>query len=383
VASNRIAFAENVHGQVDNLLWGVCEELQLTPTRYQQAVERYEAVCRWLEATGSAVASYLPTIYPQGSMRIGTTVRPFGRDEHDLDFVCEFQVSASTFQSPLQLLKLIESRLRENKAYALILEPKNRCVRLNYANEFHLDILPACPDQASGGSCLVVPDRESRLWKPSNPKGYGDWFEKRCELALAVLAERDRLLAKAEPIPPQEATEEKSTLKRAVQLLKRWRDIHYEHTCDLAPISMVLTTLAANAYAGQLSVAEALTGIIGRIVSLIRSSNPRVFVLNPANPQEDLSERWNDPAKYAAFLQGMGELQQQWTKVMATSGIHNVSGLLEKLFGEPVKAAVAKQARLLQELREKSALRVAPTGLITASPAASIRTRANTFHGDE
>ena len=50
---------------------------------------RYEAVCRWLEAQGGAVERHPPSMYPQGSIRIGTTVRTFGRDEHDLDFVCE------------------------------------------------------------------------------------------------------------------------------------------------------------------------------------------------------------------------------------------------------------------------------------------------------
>jgi hypothetical protein len=44
---------------------------------------------------------------------------------------------------------------------------------------------------------------------------------------------------------------------------------------------------------------------------------------------------------------------------LAARGIQNVSQQLESLFGEPVTAALKKQARTLQELREKSALRVA------------------------
>lgn len=366
---------------MDDLLWRICEELQLSPTRYQQAVDRYEAVCRWLEAEASVVAQYRPSMYPQGSMRIGTTVMPFGRDEYDLDFVCEFNVSSSTFESPLQLLKLVGARLEQNDAYARLLEMKNRCVRLNYANEFHLDILPACPDAVNGISCLVVPDRESRWWKPSNPKGYADWFEQRCELVLAVMAERASVLAKAEPIPAQEATWEKATLKRAVQLLKRWRDIQYQKKPEVAPISMVLTTLAAQNYQGQLSVSEALTGILDRIVALIASSRPRVYVLNPANPLEDLSERWDDPAQYSAFVSGIHELHRAWRSVLAKGGVHNAAKLLESLFGEPVKAATAKQARQVQSTREQSGLRVAPTGLITAAPAIGVAMRTNTFHG--
>jgi hypothetical protein len=344
-------------------------------------VDRYEAVCNWLEADGSVVAVFNPTIYPQGSMKIGTTVKPFGRDEYDLDFVCEFRLPVNKLQSPLQLLKLLETRLREHELYRSIFEMKNRCVRLNYANEFHMDILPACPDPNVGGSCLFVPDRKSLTWKHSNPKGYADWFESRCELALKLLIESRRLMAKAEPIPPQEAAEEKAILKRVVQLLKRWRDIRYQKEPKLAPISMVLTTMAARAYGGEHTVTEAMTSVLNNFVSLIASSQPRAFVLNPANPKEDLSERWNDAAQYRAFVDGVRDLHKRWNEILAASGIQNVSHQLEHVFGEPVTAAIRKQARALQDLREKSSLRVASAGLLTSAPAVGVPVRPHTFHG--
>lgn len=381
MATVRAGFLDGRSEQLNDVLRLICEELQISPTAFDQAVARYTAVCNWLEADGSIVAVFNPTIYPQGSMKIGTTAKPFGRDEYDLDFVCEFRIPVNSFQSPLQLLKLLESRLREHELYRSILEMKNRCVRLNYANEFHMDILPACPDQSIGGSCLFVPDRKSQTWKHSNPKGYADWFESRCELALKLLMEQRRLMEKAEPIPPQEAAEEKAILKRVVQILKRWRDVRYQRHPKLAPISMVLTTMAAQAYGGERTVTGALTSVLNNFVSLIARSTPRIYVLNPANPKEDLSERWNDAAQYRAFVDGIRELHERWNTVLATSGIQNVSNQLEQLFGEPVKVAIKKQARALQELREKSSLRIAPAGVLTAAPAIGVRVRPNTFHG--
>jgi hypothetical protein len=381
MATAKLGIWDSRFGQMNDLLRSVCEELQVSPTAYDQAVDRYTAVCNWLEAEGSVVAVFNPTIYPQGSMKIRTTVKPFGRHEFDLDFVCECRIPVDKLQSPLQLLKLLESRLREHELYRSILEMKNRCVRLNYANEFHMDILPACPDLSVGGSCLFVPDRKSQTWKHSNPKGYADWFESRCELALKLLMERRKLMAKAEPIPSQEAAEEKAILRRVVQLLKRWRDVRYQREPKLAPISMVLTTMAAQAYGGEHTVTEAMTSVLNNFVSLIASSNPRVYVLNPANPQEDLSERWDDAAQYRAFLDGIRELHMRWNEVLATSGIQNVSNQLEHLFGEPVKVAVKNQARTLQDLREKSSLRVAQAGLLTSAPAIGVPVRPNTFHG--
>src|SRR5271169_5837168 len=146
MATPRVRFLDGRSEQINDLLRLICEEVQISPTAYDEAVARYTAVCKWLETDGSVVAVFNPTMYPQGSMKIGTTVKPFGRDEYDLDFVCEFRLPVGKLQSPLQLLKLLESRLREHEVYRSIFEMKSRCVRLNYANEFHMDILPAYPD---------------------------------------------------------------------------------------------------------------------------------------------------------------------------------------------------------------------------------------------
>lgn len=376
-----LLFTENAETQLDDLLRGICAELQLPEGRYEQAVDRYETVCRWLEGEGSALRALSPLIYPQGSMRIGTTVKPIGRDEHDLDFVCEFRAVPSILPPPLQAIVLLLARLRQHQSYAPIVEMKNRCVRLNYANEFHMDILPAFPDPSTGINCLTVPDRESQSWKPSNPKGYADWFENRC--SLAETTDALRVLARAEPIPAQQTLGEKETLKKAVQLIKRWRDIRFQAQPDLAPISMVLTTLAAEAYRGEVSVVAALSGILSGIVSQVQASETRIYVLNPGNPFEDLSERWDDSKKYRAFVEGIQQLHEDWTLLVRERSIPRISQILENLFGSPVEAALVKQARRIQALRGSSALRVGAAGLISSAASnAAVPVRANTFHGE-
>jgi hypothetical protein len=381
MATTGRVFLESRQSQLDDLLARICAEIQLSPTRYDEAVARYQAVCRWLDGEGSAVASYEPTIYPQGSMRIGTTVKPLGREEYDLDFVCEFQVPASQVESPIDLLKHVTQRLEDHKVYRELLEVKNRCIRLNYANEFHMDILPACPDPQSGHQCIVVPDRESKAWKPSNPRGYADWFEKRCELTILVEFSQRKFAADAEPVPAQEASHEKATLKHVVQLLKRWRDIYYQDRSEVAPISMVLTTLAAQFYRGHASVSEAITTILADIAAAINAAKPnRVYVLNPANPDEDLSERWDDPASYAAFVEGITYICSAWKQVTSASVLQKGTDILEELVGEPMKEAFKKQARDLQAARNSAALKTVGAGAISTMVGNPIRP--NTFHGD-
>ena len=38
----------------------------------------------------------------------------------------------------------MEQRIRLHKTCAPMVQRQNRCIRLNYANEFHMDLLPAC-----------------------------------------------------------------------------------------------------------------------------------------------------------------------------------------------------------------------------------------------
>jgi len=83
---------ESLNLQLDDLLERICSKLQITPAQHQIAQDRYETIGSWLAAEESLLARFGPVIYPQGSLRIGTTVRPRTGEEFDLDLVCEVQL---------------------------------------------------------------------------------------------------------------------------------------------------------------------------------------------------------------------------------------------------------------------------------------------------
>jgi hypothetical protein len=362
--------------QLDDLLMDICIELQLSPNRYRQAGERYRAVAGILEGEGSPFSAYRPRIYPQGSMRLGTTVKPVD-GPHDLDFVCELSVGHEKVD-PMALLKALCDFLGSHGTYEDMLELKNRCVRIVYANEFYMDILPACGDAGSGSTCLQVPDRSAKGWKPSNPIGFAKWFDVRSVVLSSTV------IKEAAPLPRRQEAEDKRPLQLAVQLIKRWRDLAYGGS-DLAPISVVLTTLAADHYRGEDSVSLAVTTILSGIrqaVAEAEARGSRLIVLNPSNPAEDLSERWDgSPEAYAAFKAGIAEFEKTWRGVVEAGG--NVSQTLEKLFGEPVKAAVLSQAKRLQEARLGNNLSIGSAGLIGTGALATIPVKPNVFYGQD
>lgn len=180
---------------LDRQLERFCLQLQLTDTQYRNAEIKYHAVGNWLSARDSELAPFAPEIFPQGSMLLGTTLRPWRGIEHDLDLVCQLHPCAE--QPPLTIYNWAYGRMARHETYFQMLEKLKRCIRLNYAGEFHLDILPACPDGTHNG--IVVPDRRLQCWIHSNPRGFAEWFFERCRLRDAFA---ERVFGKAlEPLP--------------------------------------------------------------------------------------------------------------------------------------------------------------------------------------
>jgi len=64
----------------------ICQTLELTPTQHEAARDRYNAVGAWLAEADSSLLRTL-TVYPHGSIALGTTVKPHGRNEHDVDLM--------------------------------------------------------------------------------------------------------------------------------------------------------------------------------------------------------------------------------------------------------------------------------------------------------
>jgi hypothetical protein len=222
-----------------------------------------------------------------------------------------------------------------------------------------------------------VPDRSVHGWKESNPKGYAHWFEER-GAQQGVILER----AAVEPLPPPEEAKDKNTLQLAVQLIKRNRDIRFAEAPELAPISIVLTTLAGMHYHGERSPIEALLAIVGRINASIPSSG-RLVVCNPATPLEDLSERWNnDPKAYRAFVAAMRELEADLRELRAAVGYPAVTAKLTELFGEPAIIAVREQTEIAEKARHEGRLGVTRAGALTTAISSTVQpVRRNTFYG--
>jgi len=299
----------------------VANELDVPNEAYDKAKKRYESIGEWLCRPDSRSSAYSPHVHSQGSFRLGTAIQTSEGFDLDMSIRLEESISPST-HSQADLKELVGEDLEEyRKAHGIKkkLDEKARCWRLEYADSyhFHIDGVPCIPDsderrqyserairefledphvaaEAAQHAASITDVNEDSYrdlgaqWPPSNPEGYAKWFESRMRLAQKLLAERtfQYSVASVDDLP---AWQWRVPLQQAIQILKRHRDIMYEHDEDRKPISIIITTLAARAYTGESDLEAALASILEGMERGVNSSSP--YVQNPVWPEEDFAAR--------------------------------------------------------------------------------------------
>lgn len=368
--------------------------LDIPDSDYERAEKRYKDVGEWFKRPESQCARFDPHIYSQGSFRLGTVNRPLNEhDEYDLDLGCRLRKGlAKSTHTQKQLKELVGADLGDYRVARNIdrrLEEKHRCWRLQYSDEmsFHLDTVPSIPEDSKQADLLArammgagaakdlanrvsahagaitdnrLPNYDviSATWRISNSEGYALWFESRVKLAMPFL-ERRAFQVKAARVDDLPARRWKSPLQQAIQLLKRHRDVMFSEHGECKPISVIITTLSAEAYRGEESIVDALRRILTEMDRYIRQTKPRVP--NPVNPSEDFADKWGDPA-YAHL--NLEHNFRQWLR-QARADFESMNGfpdagLVRKQFKEKFGVEVG-----LANLKER--LGLASANIVTGS----------------
>lgn len=373
---------QNKYVQLDDLLDRMAESLQLDKTRYELMIQHYESIKKWIEADELFFKPFKYELYPHGSVRIRTTVKPIGKDEFDLDIALHLKIQRSN-HTPEKIYSELKRRLSENSLYKEKMELKNRCIRLNYSGDFHMDILPGIQENEWDENKLRVPDRMLGCWVSSNPRGYAKWFIDKTNMVKISLLEK---ALRAENLPSNNY-EDKKPLQRAVQLIKRYRDTYFQDNDDFKTSSIVLTTIAGLYYNGEESIFLTVENIINQIRQHTFYNSTRIKVLNPVNPEEDFTDKWEDePRYYQAFRKFCEHLYEQWQELKKDNGIISEGNILKGLFGDDLYSrAQISQADIIEKARNSNQLGInRNTGIIGGVGAATTTAvKANTFFGDD
>lgn len=308
---------ENNKIKKEELLAIAAQQLEMDATRKQRVESAYRTINQVLDKDDSFFEPYTVLVYAQGSLRIGTTVKPMNGEDYDLDIVVDIRDSYLN-HTPDHIYEELYRVLNADGRYEEKLERKNRCVRINYKDDFHLDALPGCMISRDNTRIMIPLDEKRLEWSRTDPKAFAEWF---LEIAKKlkgrfILEKRFNAMVKASVETedlPEYSIYSKTPLQRTVQIIKRFRDLYYsEKNTSVYPqaSSIVLTTIIAKAYEDADSIQEALRQAIKRLEKL--SYDYEVYgtkfkVYNPIDKHSDKEKReifndsWQDK-HYKSFV---------------------------------------------------------------------------------
>ena len=391
------------------------ETLDITETQYNAAVSSYNAVGDWLAKPESSLALYNPIIRPQGSFMLGTMIKPIcEEDDLDIDLVCEL-TGKNPQWTQYNLKQAVGDRIKANETYSKMLEKEGRrCWTLKYAESanYHMDILPCIVssgyktlfesvfasstiEKDYNSLAIRITDKKSpnyhkdtivENWMKSNPFGYAKWFFNKA----APSYEQRRMFADSvSPVPKYQ--KEKRSLQRAVQILKRHRDIMFNGNDD-KPISIIITTLATLAYNKETSLIDTLFNLVNNMDKFIETRydykvgrNIR-WVSNPVNSEENFADKWAEhPQREANFLKWINQIRTDINVIaqQRERGIQNISNAMQKPFGE---TTINKVFSILGEryhnLSQSGNMKMnMETGILSST--GTIKVQSHNFHGNE
>lgn len=330
---------------VSKTILKIISQLDITPTMYKNAVTKYTSIAGYLENNGIEA-----DMYPQGSFALGTVVRPNAKDPnaaYDLDFVCQLRITRNDLTAA-ELWKKVEDILTRSDLYGGKLVIYDKCLTIEYADVgsagFSIDIVPAADENEENKMRLHSKCKNPRLidtaiaipkhceknynWITNNPKGYRAWFEdintpfqdaSRMQYRQMLFEENQSLYASVEEIPEEL---DRSAMQRIIQILKYHRDIYYskfKNGNDIKPISAIINTIVArisSSVLASISIFDLLNYVMGEFAiyaeqqiltqekfaeryqhkNVIGRKNGKWIIENPANPEDNLADKWNQDA---------------------------------------------------------------------------------------
>jgi len=329
-----------VKNVINQIFIEIANELNITDSQRGAIRSAYNSVADWLNRNDSELNIYDVKIYSQGSMKLGTVIKPIENDDYDVDLVCQLNEKASSLQAE-EVKQLVGNRLKQNQTYKKLLQQPEgkKCWTLNYCDNlnFHMDILPSIP--------LTTEDRRTYSdinyefiesikatnkkgehnyeFFQTNPHGYAEWFKIRMMQYNQNLFERSAI----ESIPEYPY---KTTLQMVIQLLKRHRDVVFINKQDIAPISIIITTLSAHAYNNEIDIVDAFKGIIDNLDKNIENVLGVKWVKNPVMSKENFANKWEKNLNLEnAFYNWLKKVREDFEKLMSLTDLDKV---IQKLY---------------------------------------------------
>ena len=242
----------------------------------------------------------------QGSLGLDTLIKPV-RDNDEYDADIQVVMNPTPNWEPKDYFQALSETLAEDSNYADKIRLGTRCVTLDFAGNFHLDVVPRITEDDTHFIC----NRATNCFEPTDGTGFRDWFSDKSRIT-------------------------KVNLKRVVRLLKYLRDRQDNYVAK----SILLTTLAGNAIRSSdqeeesvRTVANTLTTVLTRMDRYLQRNPTVPRIENPALSSEDFNRHW-DQGRYSYFRDRIHSHAAIAQEALASPSVEDSIRIWRRLFGE-------------------------------------------------
>jgi hypothetical protein len=258
------------------------DTVNLNASRLENLDTRVGSIADALKASAALDGRVLDTV-AQGSWAHRTIIRPPAGLEFDADFLVQLAEDTAWNVDPRKYANAVWSSLSGHSIYGPMSKKKDRCVRVKYANECHVDVVPYVVFE-SGREMII--NRDTNEFEDTNPVGFTEWIQ-----------EKDALT--------------NGNLRKAIRLLKYLRD----HCGTFKLKSVLLTTLVGNVVEQWRTydpdyykdVPTTLLHLVEDLDEFLQSNWTKPSIADPSCPSTTFNHRWTD-SQYLSFRSRINDL---------------------------------------------------------------------------
>jgi hypothetical protein len=290
-------------------------EVNLNSARITLLDERTETITDLLKNSDEFKDNFLDVI-PQGSYAHKTIIKPVrANDEFDADILLYLEEFEDW--EACDYVENLYQFFRDHGTYKNIVSRKTRCVTIDYANDFHIDVVPFLERHGE----KYVTNRHENSFELTNPEQYTEWLD-----------ERNRIT--------------KHHFVKVIRLIKYLRD--YKRTFSVK--SIILNTLLgeqvndaalledANCYN---DIPTTLYTVMRKLKAYVETYPQMPTILDPGQTGENFGDRWNQDG-WANFRTKMMYYSDKVTEAYEETDKEKSLEIWQSIFGDGFEKPEAK-----------------------------------------
>ena len=295
------------------------KEVNLNPSRITLLDERIETITNVLKDSNKFKDNFIDVI-PQGSYAHKTIIKPVqSTNEFDADIL--LYIEEFTEWEAEAYVQALYQFFRDNSTYRDKVSRKTRCVTIDYANDFHIDVVPFMERHGS----KYVTNRHDNTFELTDPEKYTEWLD-----------ERNRIT--------------KHHFVKVIRLIKYIRD--YKRTFSVK--SIILNTLLGeqvndaalledeNCYK---DVPTTLYTVMKKLKAYVENNYYMPTIADPGETGENFGDRW-DQVGWSVFRNKMIFYSDKITEAYEEPDLDKSLAKWKEIFGECFRKPETKAEEL-------------------------------------